>query len=652
MDISVVIVNYNVKHFLEQCLHSVEKALENLKGEVLVVDNNSVDGSCQMVKQKFPNVNLIENKNNSGFSKANNQAIKQCKGRYVLLLNPDTLIQEDTLKKCIGFCDKNEDAGGLGVKMIDGKGHFLPESKRGLPTPMVSFYKIFGLSLLFPKSKIFAKYHLGNLDKDKIHKVEILAGAFMLLRKRVLDEIGLLDESFFMYGEDIDLSYRIIKAGYRNYYYPETTIIHYKGESTKKGSINYVLVFYKAMIIFAKKHFSSKNAKLYSFFINVAVYLRAAIGIIQRILSKTFKPVADFLIIYAGFRVLIPYWEKFQFNRTGYYPESLIKWGVPSYILVWMFFLFVFGAYEKKVKTSYLFKGIIGGSISILVIYALLPEALRYSRALIVFGTLWVFISTLMVRWGATTLFKTKHALEFKNAEKRIAIVGSKIETNRVKTILLESGLNYTYVGRIKEKGEEEESLGAVGQLEEIVRINRIDELVFCSKDMSAAQIIRTMLIYNRVPVSYKIAPPEGISVIGSNSINTAGDLYVVDINSLAKGMNKRKKRMFDMVSSAILLALSPLLVFIIPRPTVFLGNCFRVLAGTKSWVGISLDGHHGIQSKEIKPGVLRPSDGLKRENLTPGIKERLNILYAKDYKLSNDFMIVLRSFRHLGRKA
>ncbi|MGD9494005.1 MAG: glycosyltransferase family 2 protein, partial [Bacteroidales bacterium] len=229
MKLSVVIVNYNVEHFLEQCLASVRLAMKGIDGEVFVVDNNSVDGSVQMVKNKYPEFILIDNKENLGFAKANNQAIRQSRGEYILLLNPDTVVEETTFSKVIDFMDRTPDAGGLGVMMVDGKGKFLPESKRGLPTPEVSFYKIFGLSSLFPRSKRFGKYHLSYLDKQKIHQVEVLSGAFMLLRSETLDKTGLLDETFFMYGEDIDLSYRILKAGYKNYSFPETRIIHYKG---------------------------------------------------------------------------------------------------------------------------------------------------------------------------------------------------------------------------------------------------------------------------------------------------------------------------------------------------------------------------------------------------------------------------------------
>lgn len=313
MDLSIIIVNYNVKYFIEQCLHSVHKAIQTIEAEVFVVDNNSVDGSCPMIREKFPWVNLIESKENLGFSKGNNLALKKAKAEFCLLLNPDTVVEEDTFTKCIHFMRKTPDAGALGVHMIDGRGNFLPESKRALPTPAVSFYKIFGLSNIFPKSRIFGRYHLGYLDENEINEVDILSGAYMFIRKKALEKTGLLDESFFMYGEDIDLSYRIKNAGYKNYYFPQTTIIHYKGESTKKGSINYVLVFYRAMIIFAKKHFSKQNARVFSSLINLAIYFRAFLSIVRRFAGKIYQPLLDFIFIYAGFYFLGPIWEKVQF---------------------------------------------------------------------------------------------------------------------------------------------------------------------------------------------------------------------------------------------------------------------------------------------------------------------------------------------------
>ncbi|MBN1116262.1 MAG: glycosyltransferase [Bacteroidales bacterium] len=651
MDLSIVIVNYNVKHFLEQCLHSVEKAKENLETEVFVVDNNSVDGSCQMVEEKFPWVKLIANKENLGFSKANNQAIRMSKGRYVLLLNPDTFVQEDTLQKCVQFADNNEDLGGLGVKMIDGKGNFLPESKRALPTPAVAFYKIFGLSSLFPKSKIFGKYHLGYLNRDEVHKVEILAGAFMMLRKSLLDKIGLLDETFFMYGEDIDLSYRIVKAGYQNYYFPDSPIIHYKGESTKKGSINYVMVFYKAMIIFAQKHFSANNAKLYSLLINIAIYLRATFGIMRRVFYSTFEPLVDFIAIYSGFWILTTYWEKFRFGTSQYYPKEFLYFVAPAYTVIWMFFLYLFGGYEKRIKPLSLVRGVVSGLVLILLIYALLPESLRFSRALILLGAVWTTLMIFIIRLLGGGVLKSNRKLSFGFGKKRIAIVGSDNEAERVTAILKESKINYEFIGRVAVDLIEHSSdlLGTLNQLDEIIKINKIDELVFCSQDIQASDIINSMLTVNNSSIDFKIAPPESVSVIGSNSINTAGDLYVVDINSLSKGVNKRKKRMFDMVSGLSLLILSPILIFTIKRPAGFLSNCFKVISGKYTWVGVELGMHQNIHKEELRRGILNAADTLESDFITPEIKQRMNVMYAKDYKVGNDLIILMKCFRSIG---
>jgi GT2 family glycosyltransferase len=239
-----------------------------------------------MVKDQFPLVKLIENECNTGFAKANNQALALAKGKYVLLLNPDTMVAEDTFENVCRFMDENPDAGGLGVKMVDGYGHFLPESKRGFPSPFVSFCKIFGLNGLFPKSRIFGRYHVRFLDENRQHQVDILAGAFMLMRRETLKKTGFLDEAFFMYGEDIDMSYRITLAGYKNYYLPER-IIHYKGESTQKGTLKYVKVFYESMLIFFKKYYR-KSSFLFDVSIKFAIFSLAFLAGSKRIFTAVF----------------------------------------------------------------------------------------------------------------------------------------------------------------------------------------------------------------------------------------------------------------------------------------------------------------------------------------------------------------------------
>lgn len=289
--LSIVIVNYNVCGFLEQCLLSLADAVKEIPHEIFVVDNASTDGSDTYIPRRFPQVKYIYNAENVGFARANNQAMALSSGRYVLLLNPDTVVGESVLSEACRFLDDHPDAGALGVKMLDGDGRFLPESKRGFPSPWVSFCKIFGLAKIFPRSPRFGRYHLRYLDENEINRVDVLSGAFMLLRRSTLDRCGLLDEQFFMYGEDIDLSYRMTLTGRHNYYLP-LRIIHYKGESTKTESLRYVRIFYQAMLIFLRKHYP--HYKFFAqFSIRLAIYLRASAAAVRRKLFPKKKKVDE-----------------------------------------------------------------------------------------------------------------------------------------------------------------------------------------------------------------------------------------------------------------------------------------------------------------------------------------------------------------------
>jgi len=653
MKLSIIIVNYNVKYFIEQCLYSVLNAIKNIETEIFVVDNNSVDGSVAMIREKFPQIHLIENKKNTGFSYANNQAIKLAKGQYILLLNPDTVVEEDTFEKTIAFMDKQTDAGGLGVKMIDGKGNFLPESKRALPTPMVAFYKIFGFSKLFPKSKKFGRYHLGFLNKDEIHEVEVLSGAFMLLRAETINKIGMLDEDYFMYGEDIDLSYRIIKGGYKNYYYPKTTIIHYKGESTKKGSINYVKVFYNAMIIFAQKHFTAENAKLFSTMIKTAIYFRALLAIIARFIKEFSLPLLDASIIYIGFYLIKPFWEMYKFHAIGAYPNEFLKYIVPSYVLLWVATIFFSGGYEKPAKIWNVLKGIVTGSFVILVIYSLLSEELRFSRALILIGSVWTIISLTAIRFLLHKIKFKSFAIAELIKRKKIIIIGKFEECNRVFSLIKQTTIKPELIGFVSPCLKEESSnfIGNIDQLEEIIEINKVDEIIFCAKDISTQSIIKNMLSLSDEPIDYKIASPDSISIIGSNSINTSGDLYTIDINTIAKAKNRRNKRIFDVFLAILLIPISPVIMFLVEKPKNLLHNILLVLWGSKSWVGYYTQNNTNIFSlPKIKKGVLSAADTHKEVSLSAENIDKLNILYAKDYMIFNDFLIIVKAARKLDR--
>jgi GT2 family glycosyltransferase len=646
--LSVIIVNYNVRHFLEQALLTLKNAVKGLDTEIFVVDNNSVDGSVEMVKAKFPKVILIENKENVGFSKANNQAIRKAEGEYILLLNPDTVVEEDTLVKCCSFLDKHPEAGGLGVKMLDGKGNFLPESKRGLPSPSVAFYKIFGLSALFPRSKKFGRYHLGFLDKDQTNEVEILSGACMFLRKKVLDQVGLLDEDYFMYGEDIDLSYRIIKAGYKNYYFPEARIIHYKGESTKKTSSNYVFVFYRAMIIFAQKHFSSKNAGMFSFLINLAIYFRASIALLYRITQKALLPLTDALLIFIGMDFLKTYWEENHKLVKTKFPPEVMEIAVPAYIAIWLLSVYFFGGYSKPSKPSRIIWGSLFGTLIISALSNFLDQY-RYSKALLLLGPAWAVFCMI-------TLRLLIHFIKFRNfnigeeKKKRVAIVGNSGESKRVIKLINDGGIHLHVLGYISPKGMDAENdlcLGSIGQIKEITDIYRVDEIIFCSKDIPAHQIIEWMSNISNKFLDFKIVPDESNYVIGSNSKEHRGDLYTINIKlNLLQQEHIRNKRIMDLSLSLIFIVFSPVLMWFMKKPFHFVKNCFLVLSGEYSWVGYFESNQ--VNLPMIKKGVINPISYYS-QNLDEPTINRLNMLYARDYSLFTDLHLIVRSFRNLG---
>jgi len=287
LQLSIIIVNYNVKYFIEQCLCSVQKAISNMEADVFVIDNQSSDGSMDYLPSLFPWVTFIINEKNEGFAKANNRALQLVKGKYVLFLNPDTIVPEDCFGYCIHFFEKTPFAGGVGIRMVDGNGKFLPESKRAFPSASASLFKLIGLATLFPHSKLFNRYALGHLDKEKNHEVAILAGAFMMVRRTVLEKTGGFDEAFFMYGEDVDLSYRIQKTGYKNYYLGEICIIHFKGESTSKVSLQQVWLFYKAMSLFVQKY-SLGHAKIFVWLIQLAIIVKFIFSWIAKFLKLVY----------------------------------------------------------------------------------------------------------------------------------------------------------------------------------------------------------------------------------------------------------------------------------------------------------------------------------------------------------------------------
>ena len=648
--LSIVLVNYNVKYFLEQTLLSVRKAINAFKQaypddevEVQVVDNNSVDGSQQMVREKFPEVKLLANKENVGFAKANNQAIQAATAEYILLLNPDTVLEEDTLRKVVGFMDEHPEAGGLGVKMVDGKGDFLPESKRMFPSPEVAFYKAFGLSALFPNSRAFGKYHLGYLDRDKTHPVDVLAGAFMLVRSKVIDEIGALDETFFMYGEDIDFSYRIKQAGYENYYYPHTRIIHYKGESTKKQSINYVFVFYKAMIIFAQKHFSRQKAAVFSILLNFAIYLRAGLAIGYRIVKQLILPALDYGLLLLAMYLAI--WE----YADGPIIDPPYYFHLPTAALIWVIAAALTGNYQEPFSFWKTFKGAFTGTLGVATAYAFLPDDLQVFRLMILTGAVLSF-GVFTANRMAYQIFRYKSIWLGQEGAKNIVIVGRYEEATRVEHLLADSHVNFTKIGYVipdeDEKPAEDRGpiLGSLKQLGEIATLYPVDEIVFCASDIPSQTIIGWMVSIQDQGVDFKIAPEERLFIIGSHSKNMPGDFYTIELSlAIGKTSARFRKYLFDAIMASLLLVTSPLYIWLIKNKRSYLSALFKILIGRLTWVGYHESGAHDHLPK-IRKGVFSPTEELPSSDFDQTTLDRLNFLYARDYSVEKDLKIMAKS--------
>lgn len=630
--LSVIIVNYNVRYFLEQALHSVMRATRNIDAEVWVVDNNSVDGSMEMVKSLFPSVKCLENKENLGFSKANNQAIRMSQSRYVLLLNPDTVLQDDTLEKCVAFMEDHSDAGGLGVRMIDGKGQFLPESKRGLPSPAVAFYKMTGLSALFPRSKTFGRYHLKFLNENSIHRVDVLSGAFMLLRSEVLQKIGLLDEDFFMYGEDIDLSYRITQAGYHNYYFPQTTIIHYKGESTKKRSANYVKVFYNAMVLFARKHYSKSIAGRLNVFIQLAIYLRAAIALAYRALSSAWLPILDFLLIYAGYFGITRYWEEYNKYVKGFYPETYFALHIPIYILAVLFCVYLSGGYDKPLSVRRIVRGAAFGALIAFSGYAFLPKSLQFSRAILLLGCAWSIAAPILLRLLMHFLKTGKTQLADTRAY-RIAIVAGMSESQRIEGLLTRSMVKMDAITRVSPDNSRPEGFaGSLEQVAEVVDIFNVNLVIFSAADVVSSHIMEVMSHLSGKSVQFKIVPEGSHFVIGSNSKDERGELFTLDLSFTIENLEiRRKKRILDLGLVGVLFLFAPLLLMF-KKGRFLMAHWFKVLWGKETWVSYAYRPNTDFLPR-LKPGCLYP--GMLYANAE--LETAVNLNYARDYHVYQD---------------
>ena len=646
MNLSVIIVNYNVKHFLEQCLYSAEAAIKGMDAEIIVVDNNSTDNSIAYLGPRFPDVKFITNTENAGFGRACNQGLAVSKGRFILFLNPDTIVAEDCFSECIRFFETHTDAGAVGVKMIDGSGKFLKESKRAFPSPRTSLYKLFGLSKLFPHSKTFSKYHLGHLDENKNNEVDVLAGAFMMIRRDVIEKVGSFDEIFFMYGEDVDLSYRIQKAGYRNYYVADTRIIHFKGESTRKGTMNYVRMFYNAMSIFVRKHYGGSRAGIFNFLIHVAIWFRAGLSAVSGFIRRIGLPLIDAGLILLCFWGMKTIWTTYVRPETEY-ENSLLWIAFPVYTLFYLLTAYYAGLYDRWYRRSELARSTLIATIVLLAGYALLPERFRFSRGILLFGSLLAFVLISILRW---ILVRTGVLVSNKKKEEdsNTVIAGTEEEYNQTMQLLKDAGIHQRVLGRLAVEEGDQKAIGNWNELERLRQTIPFTEIIFCEGALTYKNIIDAI---QQMPgkLVAKIHKTGSGSIVGSDSKDSSGEAVSKENGyKLANPYNRRLKRLIDVFISFIGIITFPVQLFIVKKPFHFFSNCIAVLFASKTWIGYAASENH------LPPLALAVigSNGLPvsaQVNLPKESLQMMDYWYARDYEPVRDLKMIIRLYRKLG---
>jgi O-antigen biosynthesis protein len=647
MKVSVIIVNYNVKYFLEVCLHSVLRAAGALPVEVIVVDNNSSDDSCAMVRERFPQVQLVANTDNKGFSKANNQAVSIARGEYILFLNPDTVMPEDFLQRTVTYMDTHPDAGALGPRIIDGKGQFAPDSKKSFPSLSVAIFKTTGINKLFSKSPYINKYYAVHIAEHEIAAVDVLSGCCMLVRSKAMTVAGgPFDEDYFMYCEDVDLSYRIQKAGYKNIYFPEVDLIHYKGESTRKMTLSYVRIFNEALVTFVKKHYTKQQAGLFIMLINAGIVLRAILGTMKRAMKILHMPLFDALILLVTLWGIKEFWVT-EVKNMAPIQASVVYATFPAYIALWLLSLYFNGAYDQPYRALKVTRGMIFGTIIILAYYGLLPPEYRYSRAIIIFtgfaGTVILLgLHELLYRMGILRY------IPYDTLPRKAVIVADETAYKQTADVLRQVNYAPELSGRISPGSGKQGALASLAEMKQLLYVTNVNEVIFCINGLTYTDVFRQMQLCGG-DYEYKIHLPGGQSFVGSNSSATSGDLYTIDRRfNLSDFAQLRNKRMVDIASSLLFLLLFPAMLLLVRKPGKFLSRCFQVLFGKKTWIGYAPLPSATLLPR-IRTGIMYPCNFLPDYEPADEVKANINMVYAQQYTPGTDVNLLFKNFRYLG---
>ena len=694
-DVSVVIVTYNVREFLEQAIESVLQASQDLAVEVFVVDNDSADGSAEMVRERFPEVRLIANAENTGFATANNQALRLARGRYALVLNPDTLVQEDTLRAFVDFMDAHPDVGAAGCRILNPDGTFAPESRRAFPTPAVAFYRISGLGKLFPKSPRFGRYNLTFLPRDEVCEVDALSGSCMVVRREAMwgaepelsrgalparetlptgeplgaapgdserRAAGVFDESFFMYGEDLDWCYRIQRAGWKICYTPSTQIVHYKGESTKKGDLRYVMLFYGAMLRFVEKHMAAGRAEArpgerlsagaLALGLRTGIVARGAVAALGRLARELAAPATDLALAWVVLTVVAlarTAGRTFTFDPV-YYAAVL-----PGYAAALVIGVALAGGYRGRHPRRSV---AIGGTLAFLTLStaALFVPSLAFSRATLLAGSA-----------AAVLALLARRALRRAEAgPRRVLVVGSAPEAERLRRLVgtpdalagrrLRPAL--AVVGRVSDEAGRrggDAPLGPRRQLRDLARLHAADEVVFASESLTNTAILEGMRALRDLPVSLKILASGHDRIIGKASIEDFSGPLLDAERTVAP---LRPRRRFDVTVALVILALRPLLRLgarlrpkgRLAHAAALAGRMAHVVAGRRALVGYAAEGTQPPPAWGLQPALVSVLDSLPARPATITETHRAYWYYARHQSAALDLEILVRAaFRAPG---
>ncbi|HEX9973534.1 MAG TPA: glycosyltransferase [bacterium] len=687
MDLSIIIVSFNVKEFLEQAINSIKQSCKDIAYELFVVDNASSDGSVEFIQRKFPDVHLIANLENRGFAGANNQALKLASGKFILLINPDTIVQEDTFSVILDFFDHHPECGMVGCKIMNPDGSLQLACRRSFPTPWVAFTKIIGLSKLFPNTRLFGRYNLTYLDPDQTYEVEAISGSFMFFRREVIDKVGYLDESFFMYGEDLDWCFRIREAGWKIHYLPDTKIIHFKGESSKKSDKDLIIQFYRAMKLFVEKHYHNRYLHVPQWLLMVGITLRASLTFLARFLNSILPGLLDLFLI--NISVISGIYLRFQTLRyLGFY---LIVMAV--YSVVWMCCLALVGSYSRSkyssLRTTY---GVLIGLI-LNTSLTFFFNQYAFSRAVVLISGSLNIIFLGGWRFGLKMLSRFQ-IVPFKNIigknllGRRALIVAPCTSAQKIAAKLkihLDTG--YEVYGIVCPENELIDNqaggtpiLGNIEHLDQIIRQTKAQEIIFSTEQISYDKVLDIIARARSNRVNFKLIPSSMDVIIGKASVEYIGDLPLMDIDyNLNRPFNIFIKRLFDIVTSVAGLAIfAPELLYLmaikqtkLTKEIIFAFNgsqqyifefsgknisnrqkklpyLWSILTGKLSVVGSEMkqadDAGERQTSIKLKPGLTGLVQINRENSLSHEDREKYHLYYIKNYSLLLDTEILIKA--------